>query len=204
MTNNRFLSLLDLTVAIVVLVVLILPPRATEALAANQGTDDELRSLAIAEADAVAHPLDGDATAEWTRRLGDVGNRDWEITAAITAANAQLKSPTRWHSLLAVSVGYADLLAPGPALEWGNRALAACAEVGTIACPTWEQVRMDLYARHLDAGVKSGIDPRVDLTGYRKAADSGVRTIRLNGGPSAAPTPSGMTTPLQTPPPAAK
>ena len=29
MTNNRFLSLLDLTVAIVVLVVLILPPRAT-------------------------------------------------------------------------------------------------------------------------------------------------------------------------------
>jgi hypothetical protein len=70
-----------------------------------------------------------------------------------------------------------------PALDYANRALAACDQAreagGQAACPSWEEVRMRLYHQHLDAGVKSGINPRQDPKGFRAAGESGIRQIRL-------------------------
>jgi hypothetical protein len=41
---------------------------------------------------------------------------------------------------------------------------------------------MELYQSHLDAGVASGIDPKLDPAGFRKAGQSKLRQIYL--GPS--------------------
>ena len=65
-----------------------------------------------------------------------------------------------------------------PALDYANRALTACHE-SADACPSWEEIRMKLYQQHLDAGVKSGIDPRRDPKGFRAAGEAGLRSIRL-------------------------
>jgi hypothetical protein len=43
---------------------------------------------------------------------------------------------------------------------------------------------MRLYQQHLDAGVKSGIDPRRDPKGFRAAGEAGLRSIRLNSNES--------------------
>ena len=39
---------------------------------------------------------------------------------------------------------------------------------------------MTLYQEHLDAGVKSGVDPKRDPKGFRAAGENAVRSIRLN------------------------
>jgi hypothetical protein len=40
---------------------------------------------------------------------------------------------------------------------------------------------MKLYQQHLDAGVKSGIDPHHDPRGFRKAGEAALRQIHLGG-----------------------
>ena len=81
---------------------------------------------------------------------------------------------------------FVDRLDVKPALDYADRALAACEsaqEQGEVsACPTYEAVRMRLYEQHLSAGVKSGIDPRRDPVGFRKAGESALRSIRLTTG----------------------
>ena len=81
-------------------------------------------------------------------------------------------------------------------LDYANRALAACAaarEKGdAAACPTAEEIRMQLYQQALDAGVKSGKDPRHDPIGFRNAGLSGLRQIRIYGSPvQGSPVPAG-------------
>ncbi|HMG55851.1 MAG TPA: hypothetical protein VK601_20265, partial [Kofleriaceae bacterium] len=75
-------------------------------------------------------------------------------------------------------------------LDYANRALSACHSVETgdggrpPACPSWEQVRMKLYQQHLDAGVKSGIDPHrgpAAAQAFRRAGESALRQIHLGG-----------------------
>jgi hypothetical protein len=39
---------------------------------------------------------------------------------------------------------------------------------------------MTLYEEHLEAGVKSGVDPKRDPKGFRAAGENAVRSIRLN------------------------
>jgi len=53
---------------------------------------------------------------------------------------------------------------------------------------------MRLYQQHLDAGVKSGIDPKVDPQGFRRAGEAGLRHIRIGPSVPQAPT-QGSATP---------
>jgi hypothetical protein len=88
-------------------------------------------------------------------------------------------APSEWRALLAASIAYVDRLDVTAALDYANRALVTC-QAMQGGCPSWEEVRMKLYHQHLDAGVKSGIDPRRDPKGFRAAGEGAVRTIRLN------------------------
>ena len=38
---------------------------------------------------------------------------------------------------------------------------------------------VSLYQQHLAAGIKSGIDPRIDPKGFREAGEAALRSIRL-------------------------
>lgn len=195
----RYVSLIDVVTAVMVLFVLVLPARTMLAAPAASGTEAERYRLALSEARAIDDRKDGELISELSRRLGEAGFRDWAVEAAARGVVDAADSPSRWRALLATSVAYVERLDAKPALEYANRALAACAAAKAIderVCPSWEEVRMDLYARHLDAGVKSGIDPHKDPSGFRRAGESGLRTIHIGDQKeSAAPAPAAETKP---------
>lgn len=181
MQINRYVSLTDLVVLALVSVVLLLPPRAVTAGANDRLDPDARLALALAEARSAARPEDGAAAAEVARRLGDARQYDWAVQVAAVAAERASKSPTRWRALLAASIAHTDRLEVKEALEYANRSLASCAEVGDVACPSWEEVRVELYQRHLDAGVRSGIDPRKNPRAFREAGETALRPVRAVG-----------------------
>ncbi len=146
-----------------------------------KGGDDVQFKLALAEARTIARPQDGGAAQDFARMLGEANQKDWAIDAAVTSSERAKGSPTRWRALLAASVAYVDRLDVVPGLDYANRALGAC-DTTTTTCPSWEQIRMELYQQNLDAGVKSGINPRQDPRGFRKASASAMREIRLDTG----------------------
>ena len=185
MALPRFLSLVDLCVATVVAVAIFLPAREMYASNAIKGDEPQQFALALAEARTIAQPADGQAVEDFARKLGEAGMKDWAIEATVMASERAKDSPTRWRALVAASVAYVDRLDVVPALDYANRAISACESArekgDAAACPTWEEVRVRLYQQHLDAGVKSGIDPRRDPIGFRKAGESALRSIRIGG-----------------------
>jgi hypothetical protein len=186
------MSLLDFAVLAVVAVALFLPER--EMYAQNAIKGDEF-PVALAEARTMASPSDGHAIEDFTRKLGAAGLKDWAIESAVRMSDRAKDSPTRWRGLIAASVAYIEKLEVVAALDYANRALAACEIAraqGTTACPSFEEVRMRLYQQHLDAGVKSGIDPKVDPAGFRRAGEAQLRHIRIGRDPpTQTPAPSG-------------
>ena len=178
MTLPRF-SLLDLGIAAVVAVALFLPAREMQASPAIKG--DEF-SVGLAEARTQAHPGDGAAIETFTRKLGDAGMKDWALESAVRLSDKAKDSPSRWRALIAASVAYIEKVEAVPALDYANKAIEACeaaAKTDAAACPTFELVRMQFYQQHLDAGVASGIDPKVDPAGFRKAGQSKIRQINI-------------------------
>ena len=208
MQMPRYVGFVDLGILTVLAVALVLPPREMFASPAIKGDQPQQFAVALAEARVIANPNDGQAVEEFARRLGEAGMKDWAIEVAVRASDQEKDSPTRWRALLAASAAYAGRVDAIPALDYANRAIAACEvarEKGdATACPSWEEVRMRLYQQHLDAGVKSGIDPRHDPIGFRKAGESALRQIHLGGhdkergtgsaGPAGAATPAGSDT----------
>jgi hypothetical protein len=182
MALPRFMSLIDFAVLAVIAVALFLPAR--EMYAQNAIKGDEF-PVALAEARTLASPGDGKAIEDFTRKLGEAGLKDWAIESAVRMSDRAKDSPTRWRALIAASVAYTEKLDVVPALDYANRALAACESArekgDAAACPSWEEIRMRLYQQHLDAGVKSGIDPKVDPKGFRAAAERALRQIRIDG-----------------------
>jgi hypothetical protein len=172
-------GLLDLAILTILLVMVVLPPREMFASAALKGDDHAQFAVALAEARTMAHANDGTYAADLARRLGDANQKDWAIEVSVAGAKQAKGTPSEWRALLAASIAYVDKLDVVAALDYANRALTTCqAQQG--GCPSWEEVRMKLYHQHLDAGVKSGIDPRRDPKGFRAAGEGAVRTIRLN------------------------
>lgn len=178
MQITRVVSLTDLVVLIVVAVALFLPPRTVTASAVDKLAPEGRLALAYAEARATARPDDGAAVYDYSRRLGEAGQLDWAVQVAGAAADRAAGTPAKWRAELAASVAHADRLEVKEALEWANRALGSCALAGEEACPSWDQIRMELYQRHLDAGVKSGIDARKDPRAFREAGEAALRRVR--------------------------
>ena len=186
-------GLIDLGILTVVAVALILPAREMSAQPVITADDAQQFALALAEAKTIARPGDGNAAEDLGRRLSEANQKDWAIEAMVRASDHAKDSPTRWRALLAASVAFVDKLEVKDGLEYANRALAACSasrdKGDASACPSAEEIRMQLYQQALDAGVKSGKDPRHDPEGFRRAGESGLRQIRIMGPPAEAPAP---------------
>jgi len=195
----RYVDIIDLGIAALVIVYLLIGgSREIFASSAYTGSETEQFALALAEARTMAHPEDGAAIDELSRRLGDEGAKDWAIEVAVRGSERAGQSPTRWRALLAAAVAYVGRFDVVPGLDYANRALAAC-DAHRSACPSWEQIRMALYQQQLDAGVRSGIDPHrgpESVKAFRHAEEGAVRQIHLGGHDvergtgTAAPTPS--------------
>ena len=200
----RFFGLVDLGILAVIGVAVVLPAREMYASAVVKGDSgrDQQFDIALAEARTIARPGDGQAVEDFTRKLDEANQKDWAIDAAVAASERAKDSPTRWRALIATSTAFVDRLDVVPGLDYANRALNACSAArdkgDAASCPTWEEVRMQLYQQNLDAGVRSGIDPHKDPRGFRKAGESILRQIHLDhrdrertGTGSAAPAPTG-------------
>lgn len=179
----RSVGIIDLGIVTVLAVFVILPPRAQYATVVMKGDEPTQFALALAEARTIARPGDGQAVDDLTHKLDDAQQKDWAIDFAVLASDRAKDSPTRWKALLAASTAFVDRFDVVPGLDYANRALAACETVrGTnmAACPSPDQIRMQLFQANLAAGVKSGIDPRKDRRGFMKAGESGLLQIHLD------------------------
>lgn len=185
MALRRLFSVLDIGIIVVVAVAIFLPARQMYASSAIKGDDAKQFAVALAEARTMARPDDGLAVEDYARKLGEADLKDWAVEAAVKASERAKDSPTRWRALIAASVAYVEQLEVVPALDYANRALAACESArekgNAAACPSWEEVRMRLYQQHLDAGVQSKIDPKLDPRGFREAGQSALRHIYIGG-----------------------
>jgi hypothetical protein len=186
---TAYLGLVDVSVAVVVAVAVLMPPRLQTAAAVANLDEDAQWGLAASEARLLARPGDAPAAAGLSRRLREARLLDWAIEVPAQAVADAGDAPARWRAMLATSAAYSERLDVQEALDWAQRALAVCGS-SSEACPSWEEVRMQLYARHLEGGIKSGIDPRKDPEGFRRAGEQGLRQIRLHDpARSGAPTP---------------
>jgi hypothetical protein len=185
MAMPRLFSLVDIGVVTVVAVAIFLPSREMYADNAIKGDEKAQFAVALAEARTMARPADGLAVEDFAKKLGEADQKDWAIEAAIKGSERGKDSPTRWRALIAASVAYVEKLDVVQALDYANRALAACESArekgDAAACPSWEEVRMRLYQQHLDAGVQSKIDPKLDPAGFRRAGESALRHIYIGG-----------------------
>lgn len=183
MAMPRLFNLVDVSVVTVVAVALFLPAREMYAGNAMKGDEPAQFAVALAEARTMARPGDGGAAEDFAKKLGEAGLKDWAVETSVKASERSKDSPTRWRALIATSVAYVEKLEVVKALDYADRALAACEsarEKGDAgACPSWEEIRMRLYQQHLDAGVKSKIDPRLDPAGFRRAGESALRHIYI-------------------------
>jgi hypothetical protein len=188
----RYVSLIDVVTAVMVLFILLLPSRTMLVAWAAAGTEPARYSLAIAEARSIDDRKDGELISELSRRLGEAGFGDWAVEAAARGSVHADGAPSQWRALMATSVAYVERLDAVLALDYARQALAACATARAVderVCPSWEEVKMDLYARHLDAGVASGIDARKDPAGFRRAGEAALRTIHVGEAKSEVPAP---------------
>jgi hypothetical protein len=181
-------------VAVVVLVAIFLPKRPLYALDAYKLDADDRADLAADEAAAMAHPDDGAAAAELAQAMKRAGQLDWAVEAGRDGA-ARATDPTRWRAEFAESEGLATRGEIREALGVATDARTSCEGAGT-ACPAYEQLKLDLWVRYLDAGLQSGIDPLKDPNGFREAADGAMNWVDIGpqapgipgaGSPSAPP-----------------
>ncbi len=172
-------GLLDIAGAGVALVALILPAPAKQVFPIyDKGSPAQPAEIASAQAALSRDPADFAALARYVDLLAEAGQPDQALRAA-GAAFAQ-ESPRRWRAAVAVAAVHADTLDAKAAYEWAQKALVACDAPGAD-CPDHERVRVDLYAKALKAGIDSGIDPRVDPEGFKKAIDSATPMIHVGG-----------------------
>jgi hypothetical protein len=170
-------SLVDIGAAGVVLVAILLPPptRRIERVYGARATDVGAE-VAKFQADLAVRPGDGDAADQLADVLARAEQSDWAVRLAATVAQ-QEGSPSRWRAMLAVSAAHAGRLEMRPALMWGQKAQAACQAPGAD-CPVHEKARLELYVTALQAGVDSGVDPRLDLRAFGDAVERAVPTIQ--------------------------
>lgn len=181
---KRFFNFIDLGVIAVVVVLAVLPPREMYASPAIKADDAGQFAIALAEARTIAHPDDGVALGVLGHKLGDARQIDWAVELTEHGAAKMGSSPSAWRGQLAASLARVDRLDVKEGLDYANHALGICHDQ-PANCPTWEEIRLSLYQQHLDAGVKSGIDPKKDPNGFRKAGESALMEVHLGRGPSA-------------------
>lgn len=185
------IGILDITVAAIVLVVILLPDRGMDVRAASKFKKDapeHAHDIGMHQARLIADPADGVAAQKLSELLMEAGQSDWALRVAGRAAG-HTDSPTVWRSLLALSWAHAGRYEMRKAHRYALDALEACGKQ-PVTCPIHERVRLEMYESGLAAGIRSGIDPRTDPEGFRKASRTGTRFIRVKrGAPAPAPKP---------------
>jgi hypothetical protein len=181
MKLRKFIGLTDFAVLVVALFAFALPPRQMLAAPTIKGSEHDQFALALAEARVMAAPTDGLRIDELTRRLSELGMKDWAVEIGLDAIARTKSQPDHWRSQLATSVAYIERLEAKDALAYADTALKSCTAAGSTVCPPPEKTRLELYREHIAAGVEKQIDPKKNPKAFREAGEERIRTIRLGG-----------------------
>ncbi len=183
MQLTRFVGLVDIAIIVVLAVFVILPPRPQYMAPAIPGPEEKQFALALAEARTIARPTDGTAVDDLVTKLSEAGQKDWAIDFGVLASDRMKDQPDRWKALMATSTVFVARFDVAPGLDYANRALTACDSAQSkdpAACPSPDQVRMQLYTANLTASVKSGFNPRTERDKFQKAGESALLQIHLD------------------------
>src|SRR5207249_430083 len=102
MAVPRYVTIVDIVVAVVAAVAIFLPARPLEGVSAARGDDDARFALADAEARVRALPDQGANAEDLSRRLIEAGELDYAVEGPAAAARALRGKSTRWRAQLAV------------------------------------------------------------------------------------------------------
>ncbi|ACY14358.1 hypothetical protein [Haliangium ochraceum] len=180
-------GMLDICAAIVVLVVILLPDREFVVGDAFAFDEAQTEALALEQARLALAPGDSDAAERMALLLTELGQTDWAVQVASTAA--QQGDERSWRALLAASLAHAERIEVSDAHRFAKMALDACLAAGPEHCPSHRRVRLSLYFDQLDAGLASGIDPRSDPRGYHEAVLRATPIVQYRGSAPPAPAP---------------
>ncbi|MCG8420831.1 MAG: hypothetical protein MJE77_23160 [Proteobacteria bacterium] len=175
------IGILDIAALIVLLVVIFLPERSSKVDNAYPADEQVMRDIALYQARLAVDPGDADAAAKMAELLTEAGQTDWAVQVAGEAA--EHADTVSWRALLAISIAHAERIEVGPAYRYAQRAMSACEKLklSPSRCPAPEFARLSVYLDQLEAGVKSGIDPRIDPAGFQNAVLRAVRMVRMRG-----------------------
>jgi hypothetical protein len=134
----------------------------------------DLRIVAQAQARLAESPADGAEVG----RLADTLVRLNQHQDALRQAGESFEAGGGWRAAIAVSVVHADRVEVGPALDWANKALAAC-DGDRSMCPEHDRVRISLYQSGMQAGLESGVDPRLQPEAFRKEVRKSLQPVRI-------------------------
>lgn len=175
-TSSVFrVGILDLIAVALVAVVLLLPGREFLVEAPyEQPAESDMRILLQAQALLTSSPTDGAQAS----RLADVLRRLDQHQEAIRFAGDSLEHGGGWRAALAVSTAHADRVEVQPALAYATKALAEC-DANRKACSTHERLRISLYESGMQAGLDSGIDPRLQPQEFRNKVLKSLPSVRI-------------------------
>jgi hypothetical protein len=163
---SRF-GLLDLCAVIMLAVVFFLPSRdhLVDPLYAEteQAT---MQQVTVLQGKLAADPSDGAVAAKLAEHFIAMGQHHYAVRLAGEAAKRG--GPSAWRGWQAVSVAHVERVDVEQALVYASKALTACHDPKSD-CPEHEYVRLQVYHASLEAGMSSGIDPREDPDGFRRA-----------------------------------
>ena len=173
------IGLADIAAVVVVLVLVLLPPRAWPVDRVYDGDPvARAREFGALMADLKRSPSSGVVAERLAERLAAAGQTDWGLRTAAVAAMREGRIPDRWRAQLAASGIAAQRFEVAAAHDWARAALASCDSRGST-CGPQERLRVETYANALGAGVASGIDPRKDPKKFGEAVKRAVPTIRI-------------------------
>ena len=182
------LRLIDVTAAILVAFVVLLPARSIHVesayfdhIALQPLPARSLNQIAALQAKLARDPTDLSSMDRLTEILNDLGLTDESLRIAGTSIEPS--KPSHWPALVTISATYADRIEFRTAREWLTKALESC-QLSPGGCRVDQRARMEIYADELDraiAAIDEGIDPRADPQGFRNKVQAKQRPpIRVN------------------------
>jgi len=173
-------SLPDVSAALIVAVVIAMPPRPAEVKHAYRHPQtyaepdtDKLREIARLQAELVSSPPRAADVDSLVDLLVEFGQSDDAVRIASDALERGAKP--RWLAELALASAHTERLELDVALEW--------AKTARQKSPTEERVRIGLFISELERGVaaiEDGIDPRREPTKFRDRVTDPRPPVRIN------------------------
>ena len=162
---------IDITVAIFVVIMMLLPAQIFHIKPLNEGLEAASERISMAQSRITLNPEHETAIEhieQFADLLGELGYPAWSIRVVAEAIQLS-KVFNDWHLYRALATAYAYQRDADLIMYWMTQAFTDC--VTSDSCKMHEQVRMSIYLQQIAAAIDSGLDPKRDPKGFRAIMD---------------------------------